>query len=329
MPRARRQIVAKQPYELCVRTRTGLPFPPNGVINLLIKSGIARVQRDCKVILCHQTWMGNHAHILVVAQDAENFKRFYTELQKYVTECLKRLLGIEHLLLWEGRPMVAIIGDAGEVINRIAYIYANPARANLVDSIELYPGVSSFRVFERFLNGRVEDSYTEEVPFIRISSIEKLGTRVVTPGQERNLLSQMTEEATETHLLVIQPNLWMTCFGITDDKVSFYNNEAMQTLRSNEAGSRKERIEKGFSTFGAEKLKIEPIYKPHIPKKKERKIYFLASTKEIRLQLYYAYQEFAALCKAALLSYLAGDSSVDWPPGSFKPPLTTLANALA
>jgi len=120
MPRARRQFIANQPYELCFRAKSGLPLPPNDVINLIIESGLARANRDHKVIICSFLWMGNHPHLIVVSRDAEKLKLFYTELQKYLTEAIKRLLGLDLLLLWEGRPMVALVGDIESAVERTA-----------------------------------------------------------------------------------------------------------------------------------------------------------------------------------------------------------------
>ena len=100
MPQAPRKFKAGVPYEICFRARRGLPLAVTRYMRLLIESVLARTQRDCKVTLCHHLWMSNHPHIVVVFKDAELAKRFYTEVQKKLTDAIKRLLGMEHLNIW-------------------------------------------------------------------------------------------------------------------------------------------------------------------------------------------------------------------------------------
>ena len=57
MARPRREIYSGQVYEICMRTRQGLPFVFTKYMKLILESVIARVQRDSKVTLCHHTWM--------------------------------------------------------------------------------------------------------------------------------------------------------------------------------------------------------------------------------------------------------------------------------
>ena len=100
MSRRRRMIKSKSCYELCFRAREGLPLVAYKVIRLIIGSAIARTQRDEKVILCHDIWNGSHPHIIVVTRDSEQCTKFYGEVQKRITDSLKRLLDLDYLDLW-------------------------------------------------------------------------------------------------------------------------------------------------------------------------------------------------------------------------------------
>ena len=71
--RRRRRIIANQPFELCFRAKSGLPFPPNDVVNLIIESGVAYANRDQNVTICAYLWMGNHPHMVVIPRDADKF----------------------------------------------------------------------------------------------------------------------------------------------------------------------------------------------------------------------------------------------------------------
>ena len=50
MPRTRRYIRANRPYELDIRVKSGLPFACLLLIKLVLKSALARAQRDNKVL---------------------------------------------------------------------------------------------------------------------------------------------------------------------------------------------------------------------------------------------------------------------------------------
>lgn len=167
MPHARRLIISNCCYELCFRARSTLPFAAYLVIRLLIASALARTQRDNKVRLCHDVWEGSHCHMIVVTKDPEQCMLFYSELQKKITDALKRLLGLDHLEIWEGDVTVARVLDLDQAKERIAYIYANPAQDNLVECIEKFPGYSSWSEFARSLTNLNALCKEEEFTCIR------------------------------------------------------------------------------------------------------------------------------------------------------------------
>ena len=84
-----------------MRTRVGLPFVCTKYMNLIIEGIVARVQRNHKVQLCHKNFMGNHPHMIIVAKDSLECTNFYGEIKKQLTDSIKRLLGLEHLNLWQ------------------------------------------------------------------------------------------------------------------------------------------------------------------------------------------------------------------------------------
>ena len=147
MPQAPRQIKSNHLYEICFRARENLPLPVTNYMKLLISCILSRTQRDFKVDICHHLWQGNHPHIVAILKDADQARCFYMELQKKLTDAIKRLLGLEYLHIWAGTPRVIEIPDLESAIKMIAYYYANPAAAHLVESIEQYPGLSSWTDF--------------------------------------------------------------------------------------------------------------------------------------------------------------------------------------
>ena len=328
MGRQRRRFISKTPYEICFRAREGLPFAAYKTIELLIKSALARTQRDDKVTLCHDIWEGSHFHGLVIFYDAEDGKRFYEELEKKLTDSLKRLLGLDYLNLWEKRPMVAPIEDEETAIERISYFYANPAQDNLVDFIEKFPGYSSFPDFIKCKDS-LSSFTSEEVPWIRLPSIPRLRSRVLTMTQDLGIRALLTKRNKKKHTLKRLPNEWMRCFEVySDDDVAQINNQIMDRLREREAEARENRLRKGIRLKGVSKLCSTPILAPHTPKKKERRIFVLASTKEARIAFIEMIKTFNEECRRCFDEWRRGNFLVGWPPGAFRPPIPPAFNAL-
>lgn len=322
MPRARRRIISGKCYELCFRAKSSLPFVPYKVIAFLLSAILARVQRDFKLTLCHDIWNGSHAHIIIVAKNAEQCVRFYMEVQKKITDALKRLLGIDYLTLWEGRPMVAEIGDLAAAKERIAYLYANPAQDNLVDCIEQFPGYSSWSIFKQCYNSLAAKD-TKSFPWVRLPSIRAASSPILSDSEDKALvrLLKMKNKA-QFHELIREPNAWMECFGIdSDEEAAKINEDIVEEIQANEAEARKNRADEKKNLMGLSKLCSQPILKEHAPKKRGRKIFIITTIKEIRIRVILEFREFCNLCRNCYEQCIAGKTLVSWPLEAFRPPL--------
>lgn len=305
---------------MCARTKLGLPFVCTQYMQLIVQGIIARVQRDFKVTLCHMVWMGNHMHMMIVAKDATQSKRFYGEIQKQLTESVKRLLGVPKLSLWDSNKTSVIhYGDAAGVIERIAYLYANPARAHLVDTISSYPGVSSWKAFTS-VEERVSAKSSESCPWIRSRMIEKLRCRAVSREQDQFLVERLLREATEEHELILEPNAWMAAFGLRDCHVGEVNKQIYRRLQEFEAEARTLRTAKGFRVKGAGRLSTEELRMDYLPSKTSGKIAVYAKDPEMRCQMIREYEAFVEQCRHCYERWRLGDFSVEWPPGAMLPP---------
>lgn len=328
MARRRRQIVSGRVYEICLRARAGLPFPPNTLINLLIKSALARVQRDHKLTICHLKWMTNHLHGIVVVRDSEQAIKFVMELKKKLTDILKRLLGIDHLLLWETHSMMAEILDIDTALSRIAYIYANAAISDLVDTIQGYPGVSSWGALSQ-AESTLDATHVEIVPWIRLPAIAPLPSRSLTKRQCQFFTKKLSDSSTKSYSLTFQPNAWMKCFGIEEEsEIASYNDSAKERTASLEKEARDRRAEKDKIPLGKERLEAQPIMQPHKPKKKSRAIFVLSSNTDLRISFISAFKETCTRLLEIYQEWKIGNFSSAWPPGFFRPPMPPLANAI-
>ncbi len=329
MSRRRRWIKSRRCYEICFRARRGLPLVAFRVIKFLIGAILARVQRDGKVILCHDIWNGSHCHLIVVTRDGDQCKRFYGELQKGITEAIKRLLGASQLSIWEGNAMVAEIADIESAIERISYLYANPGQDNLVESIEQFPGYVSWGDFKKCMKSLSRESKTT-FPWVRLPSIQRLISTTPSLSQDGNLVKLLRERNKGTsHDLTRRPNEWMRCFGISNDlEAEEINEKIVARLRNREALAKEMREAKGKKVLGVARLLSTPIMMDHEPKKHERKIFVLSTINELRIQMIQDFKNFCDECRQCYLRWRIGDYTVEWPPGAFKPPMPPNSNLL-
>jgi len=272
--------------------------------------------------------MANHPHILAVFKDADKAKAFYMEVEKKLTDSIKRLLGVRRLNLWRDSPRVIEIADKASAIKMIAYYYANPAAANLVSTIENYPGLSSWHDFLKNTN-LLAAKVTHKRPWIRLPSIQKLPNRGVTEKQDTFLTERLQSDNKETQTLEIFPNAWMKCFGVQSDlEVQQINHAIICKVRHNEDVCRRWRQRQGKNIMGASKLSAQPMMAHHIPRKEGRRIFCIASTKELRIKLVVEFQAFCRECARCFRQWRSGQVLVPWPPGAFLPPIPPRSNAI-
>jgi hypothetical protein len=269
--------------------------------------------------------MGNHAHILLICMDSEQCKRFYQEVQKKITDAFKQLLGCDRLSLWEGDPCVAQILDEESAIKRIAYIYANPARAGLVSTISEYPGVSSWEAFDS-CGSNVSEKVSKIIPRTQLPLIDKLPSLTISDRQDAHFTAKLRRRCKGSHSLDIYPNAWMKCFKISDkEEVIAKNRQIRAALSEHETNAAQKRT---IPVIGAHRLKRQAILRPHTPKKKERGLFFYANTAQLRVQFLEQYRLFVERCAECYENWCKGDYRVGWPPGAFRPPITPIVNAL-
>ena len=244
------------PQEICFRVKKGLPFPCWSLIKVLLKSAMARAARNNRVTICHFLWMGNHLHMMVIVHDPNDCKLFYGELQKKLTDYVKRLLGLDHLDLWEGRPQVATILDRAKAMERIAYYYLNPARAGLVETISEYPGLSSWEIFKGCES--LKSQVSEQIPFIRCPSISPLRSEAISPSLDTRLAETLKEESKEIEELVVRPNAWAACYGLSDKELAVSNEAIVSVISKGELELSTARKRERKTVLGASRLRSEP-----------------------------------------------------------------------
>jgi hypothetical protein len=298
-------------------------------MRLLVLSALARVQRNNKVILHHYIFEGSHPHIICTAKDASQCQAFYGELQKQLTESIKRLLGLEQLSIWEGRASVIELPTLDDAMLKIGYLYANPSNDDLESTIELYPGVSSWETY--FSTNSVDTCVSSAHPWIRQPMIPKLPAASVTSKQDEFICKKMLSAVKKSHIIELYPLAWITHFirDPSNEEVARIKAGITDNLRAREEGNLRRRASSGKQVFGARRLKRQQLLKPHAPKKKERKIFVQSIYKEVRQGIIDEMKYIDSLCREIYQRWKVRDFSVIWPPGCFPPPLPPQANAIS
>jgi len=294
-------------------------MPPTLTSNEIKLGILGRSQRDNKVDLCHFVDMNNHSHNLVVSHTAQELAKFYMEIQKKTTEAVKALVGLRHLSLWEDRSTVARVVDLEAVIDRIVYIYSNPSKAALCDSIEEYPGLSSWSAFLT-CEPSVDAEITIDARWYPVSELPKLPARSLSPSQDAALYRELLEsEGAHPHPVVLKPFKWLKHFGITEPlRIENIRRRIVARVRENERANCAARATAHTRCVPASVQIREPYMKPHNPKKKGRKIFIICSDREQRIEILQQYRWVFSRCKECYRKLKEG-LRVDWPPGTFIP----------
>ena len=309
--------------------RRGLPFVATSYMKLLMESVIARALHEHPVKISDLVFLGNHPHMMIVAQDAEQCKNFYGYIQSNLTEILKKLLGLRNLRLWEGYAQVSEILDYDKLLERLAYLYSNPAKAHLESAIELYPGINSWEAFQT-AERKVDAVVSKKCPWIRRPMIEKLPSLKVSEATDWHIASQLRQKARKFHELTFHPFASVKAFNPSADAedLESFVQEVTRRVRLNEAEFEEERKKEGRKVIGARKLRVQAINMDYEPTKfSERQAAFMASTNEERIAAVAEFREFCIKCKAAYQAWSRGDyHAAIWPPGAFRPSMPPTMN---
>jgi len=323
-------FTSQKVYQLCFRAARGLPLPARPLIKLIIESALARTQRDDKVLVCNYIWMGNHPHISLVSLDVNALKAFYCELKKRITDMLKRLLGLNTLHLWEAKEARVIeILDLDKAISDYVYYFLNPANAGLVESIDDYPGLSTWKAFcscEPSVSAKVEYS----VPWIRLPSLHALPSSHLSRAHEEQVIKQIRADNKSMEKVTIYPFAWLKVFGITEpEDIEANRRKIIERVREGEKELAEKRAKAGHTVIGKTTLELQPIeIGEHVPKKNERSIFFNSSIKELRIAYFERFREFCKRCRECYRLMCRGIKDVVWPHGAFVPPIPPLVNPL-
>lgn len=196
-----------QTYFITFRTEYGLPFPTT-LLTRRILEGIfckAFALYGCEVVAF--TFMSNHAHLIVTVTNPEVLDDFIGYVKRESAHAVNRLLGRRKRTVWAAGYDSPIVLDFDTLIEKLAYVYSNPAEANIADSIDDYAGFSSWKMF---LSGGCK---LEQKRLCR-TLLPYIGTGSVSIDTQQKLINELDRNALESNAFVLSPYAFTKSFQV-------------------------------------------------------------------------------------------------------------------
>ena len=282
MPNNRKAYVHGGVYEICFRTEEGLPLVAKPYLKVILESILARAQERYQVEVNHFDVMGNHVHMIFTVLEPQNAYEFIGYFKRESAHAVNRLTGRPKHTVWiDGYDSPQIL-DSNKLIERIAYIYLNPARAGLVDSVEEYPNLSSWEAMKSGIT-------TITRPFIRRDSIEQLPKKELSPKEEKELAEKLIAEGEGSYTFTVNPYSCFAALGCTNEvEQKQIVNSIITMVKKEERRIKRQRTK---PVMGVEALRRQRITFSYTPKKRSKRSLCLSSLVTLRVQFIAWYRE--------------------------------------
>lgn len=322
MPKNRKYYPHKAVLLVTSRTEEGLPLVPSFVMNFIVWGILAKAKSMYRVRVCHFLFMANHFHMILVVEDPEHISEFVGYAKGEIAHGVNRLLGRRKKTVWaEGYDSPVILSSC-DVMRYIRYLYLNPARANLVESIDSYPGVSSWEAFKA-------GNYRSKHKKLSRSSIDQLPLPALSINEQKRLVSRYESKKLEEYEFILEPFSWMECFSeFKQVSIEEVKKEILADVYSEEAKLLRARKAEKKRVLDATKLRRQSMLKEYQPKKFSKRMICLCSNAALRKSFIRHFQKLCAAARDVYERWKRGDLGAKLPPGLFAPRMPTLVSAL-
>jgi REP element-mobilizing transposase RayT len=290
-------------------------------MNFLIWGILARAKQLYDVKVCHFLFMANHFHMMLVVSNPDDVPGFVGYVKAETAHAINQLIGRRTKRIWINGYDSPCILTVKDVIRYIRYIYLNPVVAGLVNSIDEYPGVSSWPMFK-------SGNHNKLCKHLKRPMVKRLSHPALTVNEQKAIVEHYQCIAKVQYEFILEPNAWMDCFpGLTAKEIKRLNALCLELIQTRERKLRKERFDNHSEVLGSTVLRRQSMLKEYSSKKFSPKMVCLSSDVELRIRFIHTYK---ALCDKAREVYQAwkhGNLSLRIPPGLFAPRLPTLVCA--
>ena len=275
---------------------------------------MAKAQELYDITICHHLWMSNHPHLLVVTKCPSDLPKFIGYLKAESAQMINMLLGRKRKTIWLRSYHLCKIAGPEKAKEQIAYLYNNPTKADLEDSIELYPGLNSW---QQFLAGVSTEIECTKVPR---SKIPALPLPALSKSAARRYVEVLESENHYKCTLRIEPNAWMQCFRDTrDEDPCRINAQIIALVRAEESQYRERRKRENKRVIGATTLRRANMLAEYESKKFSKSLLIMGDDPDIIHDYLYRYFSKRAQAKKVYQAWKEGHLHKQMPPGMIPP----------
>ena len=309
----RKYIRHKSVLSVTMSVERGLLLLSNPLCMIILKSCLARSCYLYKVDICHFIVNGNHIHMVFVVINPKDAKNFIGHFKAEVAHRINIIFGWKKRTIWcEGYDSPVVLTPRRALI-AIAYLYANPAKDNLEESIDLFPGLSSWKMFMR---GEHKKSWA----FLRRPAFGLIAKDAHNLEGYTREAQRLLSSTKKTHTFELKPNAWLTAFKITDpEEQEIWNRRMVQRVRSLEERASKKRIQEKKRVLGRSKLLKQPITFDYQSKRSGKRMWCLSEKRSVRIEFIQFLKDLLKQAREVYQRWHVGDYSVPYPPGLFPP----------
>jgi REP element-mobilizing transposase RayT len=300
----------------------GLLLLSNPLCKAIIKSCLAAAQNLYPVRISHLLVEASHMHMVITVYNPEHVPSFMTHLKTESAHMINSLLGRKKRTLWcEGYDSPTVLTFA-KAMMVTAYIYSNPAKDNLVRSIDDYPGLSSWQMFKSGECLKVWKRLRR--PQFRALPKDSHNLRGYTKEAGRLLA-----DSAESQTFLLEPNAWLEAFGITGQaEQQRINARVIERVRTLEERAARVHKRDKKSIIGRERLTTQRIDLTYRPRRKGKRMWCLAERRAIRMAYIRMFKKSKKEARRVLALWRQGDMTGRYPPGLYPLSFPKLANAL-
>ena len=286
----------------------GLPFIPCILINAIMEGIIARAQSLYGQELIAYCFMANHLHLMIRVTSPKQAYQFVGFVKSESAKAINQLLGRGSHTVWQEGFDSPIILTSDKVIEKIVYIYLNPVKARLVNTIDEYPGLSSWKALT---TGKL----TRSVKWIRRATIKKLAKVAMTYSEQLEVLTKLRKANDTRHDLTITPYKFIESFkDMCHFKSEVIEREIVRRVRTGEDEYKKLNPD----VMGVRKITRQAINAPYDSKRAGQHTIFLSSDIDLRVTALTWHKYKSKKAKAAWETLQYGLTS-DLPAGFYGP----------
>jgi hypothetical protein len=229
--------------------------------------------------------MGNHFHMIIVVQSPEDVSGFMSYFKGQSSKILN-IIFQNSGENWAERYDSPRILDAETLKARMAYLYCNPQKAHLVESIDHYPG---FSTWDLLISGNTKRT-TQETRYPIEMYLELAEVK-----RSRYPIMPKIAANEELHIDMAAA---LEVFGIDEsEEIAHFHERVIDSVRSNEAELIRQRIKEGIKVIGKQALIAASPLKEHNPKKRQPRMICLGSCRKERATFIAWFKDYEKLCK--------------------------------